>query len=604
MRNNTSFVRKIVYVGIMALLLVPLSALSRPATRESSEKQSPGGWLAKIRSDHGLAQADLGEIDPASESMKLATLGMRGIAANILWTKANHYKKTEDWDNLRASLNQITKLQPNFVSVWIFQGWNMAFNVSVEFDDFRSRYHWVKKGIDFLIEGTQYNHENPRLLKELGWSFQQKIGRSDEKVQFRELFRNDEDFHRDLQGYLDINDTYGPDHKPDNWLVAAQWYRKAQSAIDNQAAMLTGESPLVFNSHFPMALIRFAEAIEGDGIFDEMAQAAWQRANRAWIEFGERDIPHSQGFRLRLNDGEKSQQDLKRLLAEYETLLPGVRDQIRQERWEKLTDEERRIFELYQKDSTALNEQEHITLSQVEEKLAVGHDEVASRAPAEKKGEAARQLAKLEETVALERATRQYRNTVNFEYWRRRCEAEKTQDAIDARRDLFESEKAFADADLEKAKAGYERSWDAWARVFDAFPALMDDITADDLMESIRRYRDVLKQLDEPFPPPGFKLLELVKMHNDEFELLSTTAPDGNAAPATESDDAPEPAAEPAPAEDVPAEEVPAAAPQPADAQPAPVGSEPETPAETSSVPATDVDDVTPAPPAPESSGN
>jgi hypothetical protein len=130
MNQRQRFIRKIVYVCIIAALLLPLSWLSQPETTEAK-----GGRLAQMRSEYRLGQAQLGEIDPASETIKLATLGMRGVAANILWNKSHEYNKNEDWVNLAATLEQIARLQPNFVSVWIYQGWNLSYNISVQFDD-------------------------------------------------------------------------------------------------------------------------------------------------------------------------------------------------------------------------------------------------------------------------------------------------------------------------------------------------------------------------------------------------------------------------------------------------------------------------------------
>ena len=128
-------------VGIVALLL-PLSLLSQPADTEG-----PGGMLARMRAERGLSQANLGEIDPTSETMRFATLGLKNVAVALLWDRANHYKKVEDWANLSATLEQMTKLQPNFYSVWDFQAHNLSYNISVEFDDYRDRYAWVIKGI-------------------------------------------------------------------------------------------------------------------------------------------------------------------------------------------------------------------------------------------------------------------------------------------------------------------------------------------------------------------------------------------------------------------------------------------------------------------------
>ncbi|MEZ6079266.1 MAG: hypothetical protein R3C56_27430 [Pirellulaceae bacterium] len=141
---------------------------------DGSVKQS-GGTLAQIRTNYDLGQGDLGEIDPASESMRLATLGLRGVAATILWQKAEYYKKEQFWDRLSATLNQIAVLQPHFVEVWEFQSHNLSYNVSVEFDDYRQRYQWVKRGIEYLIKGSKFNKHRTEMPFELGNFFGSKM---------------------------------------------------------------------------------------------------------------------------------------------------------------------------------------------------------------------------------------------------------------------------------------------------------------------------------------------------------------------------------------------------------------------------------------------
>ena len=234
MSRNASFTRKIAYIAAIALLLLPIAALSQPATVNPGRRGqlAPAASCRSCASQYNLAQAELGEIDPASETMKLSTLGLRGVAANILWGWANYYKKIEDWDKLEMTVNQIIRLQPNFVEVWDFQAHNLSYNVSVEFDDYRMRYQWVKKGIDFLILGTHYNREEPGILSQVGWFVGQKIGRADEHQQFRRLFRDDKDFHQTFrENGVEVDRTgTGPDGKPDNWLVGKLWYDKAVDA--------------------------------------------------------------------------------------------------------------------------------------------------------------------------------------------------------------------------------------------------------------------------------------------------------------------------------------------------------------------------------------
>ena len=99
----------------------------------------------------------------------------------------------------------------------------MAYNVSAEFDDYRERYRWVIKGIEFLIQGVDYNDRNPVLYAQVGWDTAQKIGTADEKVQFRKLFKDDDEFH---------NKYHTPTYEErDNWLVGKSWYAKAEKLV-------------------------------------------------------------------------------------------------------------------------------------------------------------------------------------------------------------------------------------------------------------------------------------------------------------------------------------------------------------------------------------
>ena len=72
--NKNSFVRKIAYIVAIVLLLLPLFALGRPGS----------GLIGQLRTKNNMGQASLGKLDPTSESMRLATLGLKGIASSIL----------------------------------------------------------------------------------------------------------------------------------------------------------------------------------------------------------------------------------------------------------------------------------------------------------------------------------------------------------------------------------------------------------------------------------------------------------------------------------------------------------------------------------------
>jgi len=503
MSRNASFVRKVMYITAIALLLLPLAALSQPAAVDPTKADggSPGGVLSQLRTEYNLSQAELGEIDPASETMKLATLGLRGVAANVLWIYANHYKKVEDWDKLELTVQQIIRLQPNFLEVWDFQAHNLSYNVSVEFDDYRMRYQWVKKGIDFLILGTHYNRQEPGLLNQVGWYTGQKVGRSDEQKQFRRMFKTDADFHelfRKNGVEVDQDEALGPDVKPDNWLVARLWFNRAVEAVASTNRPIRGKAPLLFYSGGPMSLINGSAAAQKDGYFGERSQISWQRAADEWRAYGNRELPATEGFTFRLNEYEERQARVDQLRADIDRLAPGARAEIRKEKAGKLSPAMQAALE---KAADKRTPEEAGMVYQAEYEISVTDREVFDKAPREKRPEIRPLFEELENDQAVANSISRNRQIVNFEYWRTRCDAERTKLALDARRNVYEADRLFASGEkFNEARKQYEAAWDAWAQVFKDHPPLMDNAEAQDLIESIGRYRDLLNQLDEKFP--------------------------------------------------------------------------------------------------------
>jgi hypothetical protein len=500
MSRQRSFVRKIVYVVAMVLLLLPLYLLSQPASPESrSGGGSPGGLLVQLREKYGLSQAQLGQIDPASETVKLAILGMRGVAATILWEKANAYKMKKDWANLGATLNQIIKVQPNFVSVWIFQGHNLSYNVSVDFDDYRERYRWVIKGIEFLQEGIRYNEREPQLYREIGRYVSQKIGRADESKQFRRLFKQDDDFHGSRPMAL-----------RDNWLVGKQWYLKTEKLVDSGVPFKV--TPQVFRAEAPLCQMYYGETLEKEGTFGEVAKLAWKTASDEWHQLGSFDVPTGEGI-IHLNDAEMFDEESRKLAQKLDELAPGVRQEMLKEKLAGLNKEQRQAIDTPVDQRTWA--QQRLAVAVAETALAISHDEVARRVTGANRKEAVK-LAN-EATKKAEKANwiRRRRDDVNFDYWRIRAEMEQTEDAVAAHRLIYEGDQAFHLADLVPAREKYEQGLFAWRKVLNAYPSMIvNDIMGDELMDVIERYRRILEQLDLPMPK-DFILQDIVRLHEN-----------------------------------------------------------------------------------------
>jgi hypothetical protein len=103
--------------------------------------------------------------------------GFRGLIANALWVRAMELQDEGKYFEKVQLADWITKLQPHFVTVWVVQAWDMAYNISVKFDAPRDRWLWVQRGIELLRdEGLRYNPDETAIYRELAWFFQHKLG--------------------------------------------------------------------------------------------------------------------------------------------------------------------------------------------------------------------------------------------------------------------------------------------------------------------------------------------------------------------------------------------------------------------------------------------
>lgn len=506
MNERRSFYRKLAYGAAMAALLFPLSLLSSPET-----VQDKGGLLAEMRSDNRLSQSQLGEIDPASETIKLATLGLRGVAVNLLWEKANYAKKTENWSELAATLEQLSKLQPNFVTFWKYQSWNLSYNVSVEFDDYRDRYYYVKRGIEFLEKGQEYNVHNPALLWELGWFLGQKIGRSDEKKQYRRLFKADEEYHQDR-----------PISERDNWLVSKEWYLKSVDAADNKGRGIGRKSPVVFYSSAAKSQMNFAEAAEADGLFERGLQG-WKVSADEWRDFGAREVEHSTGVKLRLGEQDYLEEKVAELNQQLEDLLPGTMEEIEAERKAQLSPEQTAALEVEKAKRTS---EEAEYAYQAEQRMRVGPRELGERIGKNQpdlRREAMRQVAAIEEADIQLRYTRNYKDTANYDYWLTRATFEQTDNAVEARKFMYRAKREFLqNTDPIAASELYAKGFEKWRLVLDEFPVLLDGegTTGDDILEYVKDYARVLEQLDETIPA-DFPLWDIIEEFDAEQDFTA-----------------------------------------------------------------------------------
>jgi len=126
--------------------------------------------------------ATLDDAPPVLAFTTIALGGFRGLISNFLWIRANDLQQDDKFFEAAQLATWITDLEPHFTQVWLFQAWNMAYNISVKFKenspgDYSDRWRWVENGVVLLRDkGLKYNPDDVLIHRELAWFFQHKMG--------------------------------------------------------------------------------------------------------------------------------------------------------------------------------------------------------------------------------------------------------------------------------------------------------------------------------------------------------------------------------------------------------------------------------------------
>ncbi|MEC9092098.1 MAG: hypothetical protein VX438_05280, partial [Planctomycetota bacterium] len=461
-------------------------------------------------------------------------------------------KMKEQWDRMRTSTQTLIALQPNFIKVWEFQAHNLSYNISREFDDYQYRYHWVKEGLSYLMTGIAFNRKDHRIFDQLGFFFGLKLGRSDEKTQFRRMFRKDKDYHLQLQeNGIDTHDIDSqPLGGPDNWLTAYHWYDKSRTAVDN--GMQRRTSGIMFYKGAPSQLRNYAIDFEKELRPDEAARLAWEDALEEWVEkYGNREIRTSTQIPVFLDRLSDSKREMEKQREELDKMFPQIRQELAAARRSKVTPE---MWEAYNTPLDEIVDQEQGRLHAVargimEVDTDKEFNEEIEKRIVEGKIELSQEDRNKFEKIKLELQIKtrelefvsKYRGTVNYSYWKDRCLAESKQITVEARQALFDARQAVKDTKFDEQeitreqrdKDGnvvidpktnqpviekimepgaiqfYEKSFAKWKTVFGEFSNLADDVMDDDLVGAMKEYYGNLRKVQADWPL-GFPLQNLV----------------------------------------------------------------------------------------------
>ncbi|MEI7899911.1 MAG: hypothetical protein WCK89_06635 [bacterium] len=117
------------------------------------------------------------DVPPALTFVMVGLGGFRGIISEVLWFRFNRLQEEGRYLELVQLADWITRLDPYAAEVWIYNAWNLAYNVSIMMVRDEDRLRWVQNGIALLRDdGLRFNPREARLYRELAWLYQNKIG--------------------------------------------------------------------------------------------------------------------------------------------------------------------------------------------------------------------------------------------------------------------------------------------------------------------------------------------------------------------------------------------------------------------------------------------
>lgn len=416
-------------------------------------------WLQQKKEAADLGEATIGQIDTAGFMVKLAMIGgFRGLVADWLWNHALELQRQHEWDELKAAVEMITKLQPHFLSVWTFQGWNLAYNVSVEWDAPEDKYTWIKNGINFLKDGVARNRKSPDLMWDTAWTYYHKLGFADEAILLRGLFFRDQD----EEGQSFKVDPMTMEPKDDNFQVAKGWFSRAVQLVDEGAQRVEsgveGEVEYVdkqpqrkgrpgdlnFRAMPAHAQTRYAAAMEKMSVkdveprFGQYAQIEWERALNDWLEFGKYPFP----------------------AYNHPDQLVFLDDATNPERF----------------NSPALNDNQRYW-------------------------------------------TTRWADQMNYRYWKDRAAAEMEPQGVDARQLFYEGTLSLRNARFAEAVEKYKAGIALWKELLDRHTTYRDDeMNRKDTGHVVKRYVFALKQVGEE-PPDDLPFKDLYEAVKDDTSL-------------------------------------------------------------------------------------
>ncbi len=104
--------------------------------------------------------------------------GFKGVVVDLIGMRAVRLQQDGEFWELYQLYNWMGKLEPHIERIWVFNGWNMSYNLATELKSSEARWRWIERGLHYLrSEGLKHNPQSGQIMGEIARILHHKIGR-------------------------------------------------------------------------------------------------------------------------------------------------------------------------------------------------------------------------------------------------------------------------------------------------------------------------------------------------------------------------------------------------------------------------------------------
>ena len=136
--------------------------------------------LVDVQREQITSMTPFGSESAEPEVVLLTNLlgGFRCLLVDFVWYRAVQLQQENKFWELYQLYDWMGKLEPHLEKIWVFNGWNMSYNLIAELDDSEGRWRWIQRAISYLRdEGLKHNPQSGPIMKEISWIYYHKIGK-------------------------------------------------------------------------------------------------------------------------------------------------------------------------------------------------------------------------------------------------------------------------------------------------------------------------------------------------------------------------------------------------------------------------------------------